>query len=97
MVAPTFNYPAMERVHMGTPFDDAIAAEAERAGAKRVFLMLGGTISRETDWAERLERSLSRSGAAVAGRWDRLPTCPLAKSLRAKSVSTRPSESASNW
>ena len=68
----TFNYPAMERVHMGTAFDEAVAEEAGRTGAKRVFLMLGGTISRGTDWAERLERSLSRSGASLAGRWDRM-------------------------
>jgi maleylacetate reductase len=72
MVARTFAYPAMERVHMGAAFDEAVAVEAERAGAKRVFLMLGGTISSETDWAERLERRLSRSGAVIAGRWDRM-------------------------
>ncbi|HYI83969.1 MAG TPA: iron-containing alcohol dehydrogenase [Acetobacteraceae bacterium] len=71
-MAPIFAYPAMERVHMGGPFDEAVAAEAERAGARRVFLMLGGTISRETDWAERLERRLSRSDVALAGRWDRM-------------------------
>lgn len=71
-MAGTFNCPAMERVHMGAAFDDAVAIEAERAGAKRVFLMLGGTIARETDWAERLERRLSRSGVALAGRWDRM-------------------------
>ena len=68
----TFKYPAMERVHMGTAFDEAVAEEAGRAGAGRVFLMLGGTISRETDWAERLERRLAGAGAALAGRWDRM-------------------------
>lgn len=68
----TFAYPAMERVHMGAPFDEAVVEEAGRAGAKRVFLMLGGTISRETDWAERLERRLSRAGASLAARWDRM-------------------------
>lgn len=68
----TFNYPAMERVHMGAPFDEVVAAEAERAGAKRVFLMLGGTISRETDWAERLARRLARADVALAGTWDRM-------------------------
>ena len=68
----TFSYPAMERVHMGAAFDEAVAGEAGRAGAKRVFLMLGGAISRETDWAQRLERRLSRAGAALAARWDRM-------------------------
>lgn len=67
-----FNYPAMERVHMGAAFDGAVAEEAARAGAKRVFLLLGGTISRETDWAERLDRRLREAGAALAGRWDRM-------------------------
>jgi len=70
----TYNYPAMERVHMGTPFDEAVAEEAARAGAKRVFLMLGGTVARETDWADRIERRLSGAGAALAGRWDRMPS-----------------------
>jgi maleylacetate reductase len=72
MTARTFNYPVMERVHMGTPFDEAVAYEAERAGAKQVFLMLGGTISRETDWAARLERRLAGADAALAGCWDRM-------------------------
>lgn len=67
-----FNYPAMERVHMGAAFDGAVAEEAARAGAKRVFLLLGGTISRETDWADRLDRRLREAGAALAGRWDRM-------------------------
>jgi maleylacetate reductase len=70
-MAGIFTYPAMERVYMGTAFDEAVAAEAERAGAKRVFLMLGGTISRESDWAERLQHRLSRASVALAGRWDR--------------------------
>lgn len=71
-MSQTFQYPAMERVHIGTAFDEAVAAEAERAGAGRVFLMMGATISRETDWAERLGNRLAGSGAALAGRWDRM-------------------------
>src|SRR5687768_4612081 len=65
-----FSYPPMERVHHGTPFEEAVAEEAERAGARRVFLMLGGTIARETDWAERLARRLGNG--RLAGRWDRM-------------------------
>ncbi len=53
-----FNYPLMERVHLGKPFDQAVAEEAERLGAQRVFLLAGGTLSRETDWPERLARAL---------------------------------------
>lgn len=64
-----FTYPAMERVHIGTPFAEAVAEEIERAGARRVFLMVGGTISRETDWPDRLARQL---GGRLAGMWNRM-------------------------
>jgi maleylacetate reductase len=66
-----FTYPAMERVHIGTPFAEAVAEEAERTGARRVFLMVGGSISRETDWPDRLARQL---GGRLAGMWNRMAT-----------------------
>ena len=65
----TYAYPPMERVHLGRPFDEAVAEEAERAGASRIFLMVGGTIARETDWPERLRRRL---GGRLAGEWSRM-------------------------
>ena len=65
----TFTYPVMERVHSGTAFTAAMAEEADRAGATRVFLLVGGTISRETDWVERLRDAL---GGRLAGSWNRM-------------------------
>lgn len=64
-----FTYPGMERVHIGTAFTEAVQAEADRAGASRVFLLVGGTISRETDWARRLGDAL---GGRLAGSWNRM-------------------------
>jgi maleylacetate reductase len=68
-----FTYPPMERVHIGTGFEEAVADEAARAGASRVFLMVGGTISRKTDWPDRLARRLVQGGRArLTGQWDRM-------------------------
>ncbi len=68
-MATIFNYPPMQRVHSGASFAEAVTQEADRAGAKRVFLMVGGTISRETDWVDRLSRALH--GRMVAS-WNRM-------------------------
>lgn len=68
-MARTFAYPPMERVHVGTDFCAAVAEEVALAGAQRVLLMVGGTISRETDWADRLSRTLH--GRLVAS-WNRM-------------------------
>jgi maleylacetate reductase len=64
-----YSYPPMERVHLGRRFEEAVAEEAERAGATRVFLMTGGTIARETDWPARLA---ARLGARFAAQWSRM-------------------------
>lgn len=70
-MARIFTYPPMQRVHIGAAFDQAVAEEVTRAGAQRVFLMIGGTLSRETDWADRLGRALQ--GRLVA-TWNRMPS-----------------------
>ncbi len=67
----TFTYPGMERVHIGTAFTAAVVEEADRVGAARVFLLVGGTISRETDWVQRLGEAL---GNRLAGSWNRMPS-----------------------
>ncbi len=64
-----YTYPLLERVRWGDPFDQAVAEEADRLGAARVFLMAGGTLSRETDWPDRLEKAL---GGRLVGRWTRM-------------------------
>ncbi len=40
---------ATERVHFGRPCAEAVGEEAERLGAERVFLLLGGALDRQTD------------------------------------------------
>lgn len=64
----TFN--AMDRVIFGTPAAAAIAAEADRLGAKRVFLLVGGTLNRETDEIRNVEVAL---GDRFCGLHDHMP------------------------
>ena len=58
----------MESVTFGRPFAEAVAAEVESRGAERVFLMVSGTLNRETDEIAKLRRAL---GNKVAGEFDR--------------------------
>jgi len=60
----------LERVHFGRPAAEAVAAEAELAGAARVFVLASRTLARETDAVERLVRVL---GGRLAGLWDDMP------------------------
>ena len=41
-----FQYLSIERVRYGTPFEDAVAAEATLVGAQRVFVLASGTLVR---------------------------------------------------
>ncbi|WP_146591899.1 iron-containing alcohol dehydrogenase [Puniceibacterium confluentis] len=58
----------MEAVIHGTPAAQAVATEAERLGARRVFVIASGTLCRETDEVEKLKASLGRSCAGVFDR-----------------------------
>lgn len=59
----------MEAVTFGTLMEEAIAREVERIGAERVFLMVSGTLNRETEEIVRLRRAL---GNKVAGEFDQM-------------------------
>ncbi|WP_372024184.1 iron-containing alcohol dehydrogenase [Tistrella mobilis] len=48
----------MEQVVYGTPAAEAVAAEAARIGANRVFLLHSGTLDRETDEIARIRAGL---------------------------------------
>ena len=48
----------MERVLFGQPAAEAIVAEAERIQAKRVFVLAGGTLNRQTDEVRKLAEAL---------------------------------------
>lgn len=69
MTAPgLFTYFDIDRVVTGRPFDEALPEEAERAGAKRVYLIVGGTLSRETDVVDRLRGRLQDRLVGVCNR-----------------------------
>ena len=60
----------MEAVHFGSATAEAVAEEARRLDAHRVFLMVSGTLERETDEIEKVRRAL---GDRCAGSFDRMP------------------------
>src|SRR5215467_13723849 len=60
----------MEAVVFGKPAAEAIAEEARRLDAERVFLMVSGTLNRTTDEIDKVRRAL---GNRCAGVFDRMP------------------------
>jgi len=60
----------MEAVRFGSASAEALVEEAARLGAQRVFLMVSGTLNRETDEIEKVRRAL---GDRCAGTFDRMP------------------------
>ena len=65
-----FEFPALERLVYGKPAAQALAAEAQRIGARRVFLVVSGTMNRATDEVEKVRAAL---GDRYAGTYDRIP------------------------
>ena len=65
-----FVFPALERLVYGKPAASALAAEVERIDAKRVFLVVSGTMNRTTDEVEKVRAAL---GSRYAGTYDRIP------------------------
>lgn len=65
-----FSFPSLERLIYGQPAASALAAEAERLGAQRVFLVVSGTMNRSTDEVDKLRTAL---GPRYAGSYDRVP------------------------
>jgi maleylacetate reductase len=66
----SYAYTALERVHFGRPAAAAVVEEADRRGAKRVFVLASGTLNRETGEIAKLTDAL---GARFAGLHDRMP------------------------
>lgn len=64
-------FTGMDRVIFGQAAAGAVAGEAERLGAERVFLLVSGTLNRETDAVEQMAAAL---GPRYAGRWDHMPS-----------------------
>ncbi len=61
---------AMEAVTFGKPVAETLAEEARRRDAKRVFLMVSGTLNRTTDEIAKVRDAL---GNRFAGLFDRMP------------------------
>jgi len=62
------NFPAMDRLVFGKPAAEALAEEAVRLDAKRVFLIVSKTLNTKTDEIEKIRRALGdRHAATVDG------------------------------
>src|SRR2546421_2184315 len=60
----------MEEVHYGKPAAESVAELVKTHGAERVFLMVSGTLNRETDEVEQVRRAL---GNKCVGTFDSMP------------------------
>jgi maleylacetate reductase len=61
---------AMDEVVFGRPASEAIVEQMNRLGTKRAFLMVSGTLNRETDAIENIRRAL---GTRCVGTFDAMP------------------------
>ncbi len=66
-----FVFTAVERIVFGQPAAQALRAEAQRLDAKRVFLIVSGTMNRTTDEVAKVREAL---GGRYAGQYDRVPS-----------------------
>jgi alcohol dehydrogenase class IV len=66
----THLFPAMDRVVFGKPAAKALAAEATRLGAQRVFLVVSRTLNTRTNEIAKMREAL---GDRVAGVFDGIP------------------------
>jgi maleylacetate reductase len=60
----------MDEVVFGRPAAEAILEQVDRLGAGRVFLMVSGTLNRETDEIEKIRQAL---GKRCVGTFDKMP------------------------
>ena len=67
----TMVFTQMNRVIFGRPAAEAIVAEADRLGAKRVFVLTGRTLNTKTDEIDKLKMAL---GVRFAGVHDHMPS-----------------------
>src|SRR6266478_8662611 len=66
----SYQYPTMESVIYGKPAAEALREEAERLGAKRVYLIVSRTLNTTTDEIEKIGKAL---GVRHAGTFDGIP------------------------
>ena len=63
-------YGAIEEVVFGHPAAEAVVAQMDRLGSRRAFLMVSGTLNRETDEISKIVEALGRR---CAGLFDAMP------------------------
>jgi maleylacetate reductase len=68
--AGNYQYPTMESVIYGKPAGEALREEAERLGAKRVYLIVSRTLNTKTDAIEDIRKAL---GDRYAETFDGVP------------------------
>ncbi|WOH51274.1 iron-containing alcohol dehydrogenase [Bradyrhizobium sp. sBnM-33] len=61
---------AMDEVVFGRPASEALVAQLDRLGTRRAFLMVSGTLNRETDVIDTIRRAL---GPRCVGTFDAMP------------------------
>lgn len=61
---------AMDEVVFGTPAAEAVVAQMDRLGTNSAFLMVSGTLNRQTDEIEKIRKVL---GARCVGTFDAMP------------------------
>jgi len=62
---PPFLLTSTERVYMGNRIEEALVAELDHLGAKRVFVLIGSTLRHRTDVGERVTNALGERMAAM--------------------------------
>ena len=62
---------AMDEVVFGRPASEALIEQLNRLGATRAFLMVSGTLNRQTDIIENIRRTL---GSRCVGTFDAMPS-----------------------
>ncbi len=70
MQSGTMIFTAMNRVIFGQPAATSVVAEADRLGARRVFILASGTLNTKTDEIEKVREAL---GDRFAGVCDHMP------------------------
>jgi len=68
MISGAYQYPELEKVVFGRPFAQALADEVAAMGANAVFLLAGGSLSRDTSWVSDIRTALGDKLAGIGPR-----------------------------
>jgi maleylacetate reductase len=66
MQSGTYRYPPMERVVFGKAFDAVLKEEVERASARAVYVLMSGTLARNSDAEARVRSALADRFAGIS-------------------------------